>query len=119
MLITRKNIFWFLIKVLTRTIWLKTDCRKKCLSLHHNRASSYFFVNGTESVKLKAKHSEINLIPLGLGSFSDNVSVDNMEETWFYEYFYDFSIDYDTTAVDDILDIHKYLMENNNIWAIR
>ena len=28
---------------------------------------------------------------------------------------YDFSVDYDAIAVDDVLDIHKYLMENNNI----
>ena len=28
---------------------------------------------------------------------------------------YDFSVDYDPVAVDDILDLHKYLMENNGI----
>ena len=28
---------------------------------------------------------------------------------------YDFSVDYGATAVDDILNIHKYLMEKNNI----
>ena len=26
---------------------------------------------------------------------------------------YDFSVDYDAIAVDDILDIHKYLIKNN------
>ena len=30
-------------------------------------------------------------------------------------YVYDFSVDYDAIAVDDILDILKYLMEKNNI----
>ena len=30
-------------------------------------------------------------------------------------YVYNFSIDYDPTAVDDIKDIHKYLMKKNNI----
>ena len=30
-------------------------------------------------------------------------------------YVFDFSVDYDTIAVDEILDIHKYLMEKNNI----
>ena len=29
--------------------------------------------------------------------------------------FFDFSVDYDAIAVDDILDIHKYLMEKNSI----
>ena len=30
-------------------------------------------------------------------------------------YFYDFSADYDATDVDDIKDIHKYLIKKNNI----
>ena len=30
-------------------------------------------------------------------------------------YVYDFSVDYDATAVDDIKDIHQYLMKKNNI----
>ena len=28
---------------------------------------------------------------------------------------YDFSVDYDSTDVDDIKDIHKYLMKENDI----
>ena len=38
-----------------------------------------------------------------------------MKKTGFYGCFYDFSIDYDAIAVDDILDIPKYLMKKNNI----
>ena len=30
-------------------------------------------------------------------------------------YVYDFSVDYDSIVVSDILDIHKYLMEKNGI----
>ena len=30
-------------------------------------------------------------------------------------YVYDFSVDYDAIAVDDILDIHKCLIKKNNI----
>ena len=30
-------------------------------------------------------------------------------------YVYDFSVDYNAIAVDDTLDIHKYLMEKNYI----
>ena len=29
-------------------------------------------------------------------------------------YVYDFIVDYNAIVVDDILDIHKYLMEKNN-----
>ena len=38
-----------------------------------------------------------------------------MKRTGFNEYAYDFSVDYDTIAVDDILDIHNYLMKKNDI----
>ena len=38
-----------------------------------------------------------------------------MKNTGIYGYFYDFSVDYDAIAVDDILDVHKYLVKKNNI----
>ena len=38
-----------------------------------------------------------------------------MKKTGFNGYVYDFSFDYDAIAVDDIKDIHKYLMRKNNI----
>ena len=71
---------------------------KFCLSLHYNGANSYLFVNGTEIYKFKAKDSEIVATPLYSG-------------TGFNGYVYDFSVDYDATDVDDILDIHKYLIK--------
>ena len=37
------------------------------------------------------------------------------KKTGFKGYIYDFSVDYDTTDVDDIKNIHKYLMKKNNI----
>ena len=39
--------------------------------------------------------------------------VDNMKKIELNGYVYDFSIDYDAIAVDDILDIHNYLMKKN------
>ena len=38
-----------------------------------------------------------------------------MKDAGLNEYVYDFSVDYDATDVDDIKDIHKYLMKENNI----
>ena len=38
-----------------------------------------------------------------------------MKKTRFFEYVYDFSVDYDDIAIGAILDIHKYLMKMNNI----
>ena len=88
---------------------------KFCLSLHYNGANSYLFVNGTEIYKFKAKDSEIVATPLCLGSISKDWSVDNMKKTGFDAYVYEFSVDYHAIAVDDILDIHNYLMKKNYI----
>ena len=38
-----------------------------------------------------------------------------MKNTGLNEYVYDFRDDYNAIAVEDILDIHKYLMKKNNI----
>ena len=38
-----------------------------------------------------------------------------MKKTGLYGYVYDFGVDYDAIAVDDILDIHKYLMKKHGI----
>ena len=88
---------------------------KFCLSLHYNGTNSYLFVNGRKIVKFKVKDSEIVAIPLCLGNISKDWSVDNMKKTGFTGYIYDFSVDYDAIAVDDIKGIHKYLMKKNNI----
>ena len=41
--------------------------------------------------------------------------VDNMKKTVLNGCAYDFSVDYDDIAGDDILNIHKYLMKKLNI----
>ena len=90
--------------------------KKFCLSLHYDEANSYLFVNGTEIYKFKAKNSEIVASPLCLGNISKNFSVDKIKKkTGLNGYVYDFSVDYDAIAVHDILDIHKYFMEKNDI----
>ena len=73
------------------------------------------FVNGTEIYTFKVKDSEIVATPLCLGNISKNWSVDNMKKTEFNGYVYDFSVYYNVTDVDDIKDIHKYLMKINDI----
>ena len=89
--------------------------KKFCLSLHYNGANSYLFVNGTEIYKFKAKYSKILPTPLCLENIWKDWPADNMKETGFTGYVYDCSADYDAIAVDDIEDIHKYLMKKNNI----
>ena len=74
------------------------------------------------NLQIKAKDSEIVASPLCLGNISKGWSTDNMKKTGFNGYVYDFNVDYDATDVDDIKDIHKYLMKkkkhsvNENIW---
>ena len=86
---------------------------KFCLSLHYNVENSYLFVNGTEIIKFKVKDPEILAYSLCLGNISKDWSQDNIEKTGFNGYICDLSSDYNTTAVSDILDIHKYLMKKN------
>ena len=74
------------------------------------------FVNGTEIYKFKVKDSEIVASQLCLGNISKDWSTDNIKKkTGFSGYVYDFSVHYDATDVDDILNIHKYLMKKNDI----
>ena len=85
------------------------------MSLPYNRANSYLFVNGTEIYKFKVKDSDIVPSPLCLENISKDWSIDNMKKTGFSGYVYDFSVDYDSIAFDDIKDIHKYLMKKNDV----
>ena len=86
-----------------------------CLSLHYNGANSYIFANGFEIHKCKANDSEIKATPLCLRNILKDFSVNNMKNTGFHGYVSDFSVDYDATAVDDILDIHKCLMKKKGM----
>ena len=81
--------------------------------MHYNGTNSYLFVNDTEIIKFKAKDSEILAYSLCLGNISKDWSQDNMKKTGFNSYIYDFSADYNAIAIDDIKDIHKYLMKKN------
>ena len=89
--------------------------KKFCLSLHYNGGNSCLFVNGTEIIKFKAKDSAIVASPLCLGNISKDWSTDNMKTTGLTGHVYDFRADYNTVAVDDIKDIHKYLTKKNDI----
>ena len=88
---------------------------KFCLSPHYNGENSYLFDNGTKICKFKAKDSEIIVGPVCLGNIPKDWSVDNMKKTGFTGYVFDFSVDYDVIDVDDIKDIHNYLMKKNDI----
>ena len=89
-----------------------TATRKKfSLSLHYNGDNSSLFANGTEIIKFKANDSEIIANPLCLGNISEDISSANIKKTGLYG----LHVEYRVTAVEDILDIHKYLMKKNGI----
>ena len=83
--------------------------------LLYNGANSYLFVNGTKIIKFKAKDTETVATPLCLGDISKDWSLDNIKKTGLNGYVYDFNVDYDAIAIDDILDITNYLMKKNDI----
>ena len=91
------------------------DNKRFCLSLHYNGNNSYLFVNGKEIIKFTAKDSEIVPYPLCLGNISNDFNIGYMLNAGLAGNVYDFSVDYEAIKIDNILDIHKYLMEKNNI----
>ena len=83
--------------------------------MHYTGANSYLFVNGTKIHKFKAKDSEIVATSLCFGNISKDFPIDNMKKTGLNGYVYDFSLDYDAIAADDILDIHNYLITKYDV----
>ena len=71
------------------------------------------FVNGIEIIKFEAKDSKIVASPICLGYISKDLLTDNVRKCSFTGYVYNFSVGYDAIGVDDIKDIHKYLMKKN------
>ena len=86
-----------------------------CLSLRYNGANCYLFVDGVGTIKFEAKGTEIKPALLCMGSTSKDFSVDSIKKTGLNGYGDDFSVDYDAIAVDDILDIHKFLMKTHGV----
>ena len=83
--------------------------------MHYNETNSHFFVNGIEISKFKAKDSEIVATKLCFGNISKNWLIDNMKKTGLNGYVYNFNVDYNATSVDNIKNIHKYLMRKNDM----
>ena len=72
-------------------------------------------VNGKEIHKFKAKDSDIVATSLCLGNISKDWTVINREKTGLNGYVYDFSVDYGSIEVDDVLNIQNYLKKKNDI----
>ena len=83
--------------------------------MYYNGTKGHLFVNGTEVIKYKAKNSEMVKCQLCLGNTSKDFSADKMKKNGLNGCVSDFSVDYNAIAVDETLNIHKYLMKKNRI----
>ena len=76
------------------------------MSLHYNEADSYLYFNGTEIIKFKATYSEICSNSIEFRKYFKR-----LVNRQYGENVYDFNVDYDAIAVDDVSDIDNYLMK--------
>ena len=90
--------------------------KKFMLSLHCNGDDSYFFVNGRQELKFKAKTDQLVKEKLCVGNLSDHWTTSESEKTGAYGKIYDFVVDYEQiVGVKTIYDMHRYLMTKHNI----
>ena len=89
--------------------------KKFVLSLHYNDDDSYLFINGKRELKLKAKDDQIVKEILCLGNISDDWTAANAQKTGLWDEIYDFDVEYTSTNIGDIYNIHRYLMKKHNI----
>ena len=93
-----------------------TAVNKKCvLSLHYSGDDSYLFINGKQELKFKAKDDQIVKEILCLGNISDDWTAANAQKTGLWGEIYDFAVDYTSTNIGNIYNIHRYLMKKHNI----
>ena len=81
------------------------------LRLHYNGSNSFFFGNATKIYQFLPKHSEIKDYALCLGSISKDFENNNMKRTGLKGIANIFSVDFNPTDTNNILDIHKYLIK--------
>ena len=90
--------------------------KKFIISFHYKGAESYFFVNGRQKLKFKAKTDQLVKEKLCTGNLSDQWTASESEKTGLYENIYNFLVDYQAiVGVGPIYDMHRYLMTKHNI----
>ena len=90
--------------------------KKYIMSLHYNGDESYFFVNGRQELKFKAKTDQLVKEKLCIGNLSDQWTASESEKTGLYGNIYDFLVDCQAiVGVGPIYDMHRYLMTKHDI----
>ena len=89
---------------------------KIVISLHYNGDESYFFINGRQELKFKAKTDQLVKEKLCTGNLSNQWTASESEKTGLYGNIYNFLVDYQAiVGVNPIYDMHRYLMTKHNI----
>ena len=89
--------------------------KKFVLSLKYSSDNSYLFVNDKRELKFKAKDDQIVTEILCLGNISNDWTAANAQKTGFWVEIYDFAVDYSSTNIGDIYNVHRYLMKKHKI----
>ena len=76
--------------------------------MHYNR-NCFLHVIRAKIYGFRAKDSKITAHSLCSGNISKDFASNNLKSTGLNRYAYDFSVDYDSIDVSDIINIHKYL----------
>ena len=99
-----------------------TEVNKKfVLILHYNGDNFYLFVTGKQELKFKAKDDQIFKEILCLGNIRDDWTAANAQKTGggggagLWDEIYDFAVDYTSTNIGDIYNVHRYLMKKHDI----
>ena len=87
---------------------------KFCLSLQYNADNSYLFINGKEMFKADNKNANFPTL-FCLPSISNGFSATQCRQVSLNGSVHDFSADYNYIHKPDILNIHKYLLNQNDI----
>ena len=86
------------------------------MSLHYSADNSYLFVSGKDIFKFKADNKNVKFVTqFCLISSSNGFRASNSRELSSIANAYDFSVDYNFIDKSDTLNIHKYLMNKNNM----
>ena len=82
------------------------------LILHNpEKDLSFLFVSATKVYQFKEENSKIKGYALCLGNFSKDFIINNMEKTELKGVVKTFSVDFNLINTNNIIDIHKYVME--------
>ena len=86
------------------------------MSLRYNDDNSYLLVNGKEIFKFKGDNKNFNFPDrFCLRIISDGFGNNESGEVSLNGNVYDFSVDFNSIDISDILNIHKHLMTKNTI----